>query len=98
MRVKVAESSFGATCAFATSNIIGRESKRTNNKIIPLDIKKNSGAPGYQDPVKIDLRTCAELLSRFSIVLPNVRGRGSWHKLVTSTLDFMGPSSSFFTS
>ena len=51
----------GRSVPFATSHMIGRENKRTNNKAMLLD-RKNSGAAGYQGPVKIDHRRGAGLL------------------------------------
>ena len=54
----------GRPAPFASSHIIGREDKRTNNKTVRRDAK-NNGAAGYQGPVKIEvlgqgagLKTC----------------------------------------
>ena len=40
--------------SFATSFMVGREDKRTNNRTM-LPTLKNNAAAGYQGPVKIEL-------------------------------------------
>ena len=40
---------------FVTSHIIGRENKRTNNRTMRLETKRN-GAAGYLGSVKLELR------------------------------------------
>ena len=53
--------SAGRPAPFATSYMVGRENKRTNNKrMIPT--LKNNAAAGYQGPVKIELLKSAGLL------------------------------------
>ena len=58
----------GRPASFATSQMVDREDKRTNNrKMIPA--QKNNAAAGYQGPVKIELLKGAGLLfnsTRFS--------------------------------
>ena len=46
--------SSGRTAPFATSYVIGREEKRTDNRTM-LPSLKNNAAAGYQGRVKIDL-------------------------------------------
>ena len=53
----------GRPAQFATSYMIGREDKRTNNRTT-LPTLKNNAAAGYQGPVKIELLKGAGLLSR----------------------------------
>ena len=45
---------------FATSYMVGREDKRTNNRTM-LPALKNNAAAGYQGPVKIEVLTDAGL-------------------------------------
>ena len=42
----------------ATSSMVGREDKRTNNGRTTLPTLKNNAAASYRDPVKIDLLKC----------------------------------------
>ena len=47
---------------FATSYMVGREDKRTNNRTMFPTLKKNAAA-GYKGPVKIELLKGEGLLS-----------------------------------
>ena len=52
----------GRPAPFATSYMVGREDKRTNNRTM-LPTLKNNAAAGYQGPVKIELLKGVGLLS-----------------------------------
>ena len=51
----------GRPVSFATSYMVGREDKKTNNRAM-LPTLKNNAAAGYQGPVKIKLLKGAGLL------------------------------------
>ena len=51
----------GRPAPFATSYMIGRENKRTNNETI-LPAVKNNAVAGYNGPVKLELLKGAGLL------------------------------------
>ena len=54
----------GRPAPFATSHIIDREWKITNNKTVCLDTKNNEAA-GYLGPLKIEFRKGAEILGLY---------------------------------
>ena len=53
---------------FATSYMVGREEKRTNNRTM-LPTLKNNAAAGYQGPVKIELLKDADLLTNYGNIM-----------------------------
>ena len=52
----------GQLAPVATSYMVGRENKTTNNRTMLPVLKKNIAAAGYQGPVKIELLEGAGLL------------------------------------
>ena len=62
----------GRSAPFATSYMVGREDKRTNNRTM-LPTLKNNTAAGYESPVKIELLKGARLLFSFAQLGPVVR-------------------------
>ena len=64
----------GRPAPFATSYMVGRENKRTNNRTM-LPTLKNSAAAGYKGPVKKELLKGAGLL--FSRRLADVGGHNT---------------------
>ena len=51
----------GRPAPCATSYVVGREDKRTNNRTM-LPSLNNNAAAGYRGPVKLELLECAGLL------------------------------------
>ena len=58
-----------SSAPFATSYIVGRENKRTNNGTM-FPALKNNAATGYQGPVKIELLKGAGLLVQTPLKSP----------------------------
>ena len=52
---------WGRPAPFATSYLVGREDKRTNNRTM-FPALKNNAAAGYQGPVKVKVLKDAGLL------------------------------------
>ena len=57
---------------FATSYMVGREDKRTNNTTMRGDKKKTHGAAGYKGPMNIELLESAGVL----IIVPLFKSNG----------------------